>query len=560
MASAAPPNRNRASFITSVLLLGFVSLVQPGCDCSSDGSFGTAPVASVFPEQNSDSALVTTNVIVFFGIDMNAASVESSFTLTESGGTDVPADVVYDATTRTATLDPVSELKAGTEYRATISSTVEDAAGNTPLASDFVWSFAVSQAIELVSKDFNDVAGDIDSNFSDISADSRYIVFESSATNLVSTPVTNGLTHIYRKDTVTGEVLLASSDDDGLEANESSTSARISADGRFVVFESIATNLVSSVGSNNGLPQIYLKDMEPETSQITVTMISRNATDASNFGSSNPDISADGRFIVFESNSTNLTGLATSIIRHIYLADTQSPNAFNLVSVATNGVPTTSGNSTNPSISNDGRYIAFDSTASDLVTTDTNSGTGVSDVFMRDIGDPVGLNPVTVLISKNSTGTDSANGFSVNPAISGDGLHIVFESNADDIDGGATGTVDIFLSNTIDPASLVTSIGITAANGASANPSISDDGRYVAFESLATNLDGGSNGKFDIFVSDEATADEIRRITQTSDDNSNNARISSDGRYITFDSPFGFTLDDTNNGLIDVYRALNSAF
>ena len=555
MSEPCSSNRSRRLLIAGVVLIGLVSLVQPGCDCSSDGSFGSAPVASVFPEQGSETALISTDVIVFFGIDMNATSVESSFTLTESGGTDVSAVVVYDATTTTATLVPVTDLKSGTEYRATISSSVQDAAGNTPLSSDFVWSFTVSQAMELVSKDVNDVVGNNDSDFSDISSDGRYIVFESSATNLVPSFVTNGRNHIYWKDTVTDEVLLVSSDIGGLEANNSSTSAQISASGRFVVFESTATNLVTFIGNNTGLPQIYLKDMDLDT----VVMISRNAADASNSGSGNPDISADGRFIVFESNSTNLTGLTSTVIRHIYLADTQTPNVFVLVSVDTNGIPTITGSSANPSISNDGRFIAFDSTANDLVAIDTN-GVGVTDVFMRDIGNPPGTNPVTILISKNSAGTDSASGFSENPVISGDGLQVVFESDADDIDGGATGTVDIFLSNTIDPATLVTSFGGVGANGDSTNPSISDDGRYVAFESQATNLDGGSVSKFDIFVSDEATTDTIKRITLTSDDDSNNARISPDGRYVSFDSPFDFTLEKTGTGQVDIYRAQNTTF
>jgi len=552
MAQAKLSNRNRFSLIVSVLLIGFVGLIQPGCDCSSDGSFGAAPVVSVFPEQNSDTALVSTNVVVFFGIDMNGTSVESSFSLTESGGADVPAAVIYDATTKSAILDPVADLKSGTEYIATISSSVQDAAGNTPLTSDFVWSFTTSTAIVLVSKDVNGVAGNNDSDFSDISADGRYIVFESSATNLVPDSVTNGINHIYRKDTLSGEVLLVSSNIDGLEADRDSSSVRISADGRFVVFESTATNLVSLVGNNSVLPQVYLKDMD----NTAVVMVSRNAADASNSGSGNPDISSDGRFIVFESDSTNLIGL-TSIIQHIYLADIQTPYVFILISVDTIGIATTTGDSANPSISNNGRYIAFDSIADNLVTTDTN---GVSDVFMRDIGDPVGTTPVTLLISKSSAGTDSANGTSVNPDISGDGQHVVFESSALDIDGGLTGTIDIFLSNTIDPATLVTSSSSGVANDDSANPSISNDGRYIAFESLATNLDGGSIGKFDIFVSDESTTDDIKRISLSSDNNSNNARISSDGHYVSFDSPFGFTLDDTINGLIDTYRGNNSTF
>lgn len=544
MAQVKSSERSRWSLIASVLMIGFISLVQPGCNCgSSSGTAVPAPVASVFPTDNSTTALVDTNVIAFFGIDMNGPSVESSFTLTESGGTDQPAAVIYDATTQSAILDPITDLKSGTEYRATISSTVQDAAGNTPLTSDFVWSFSVSLATELVSKDSNSVVGNNRSDTSDIDGTGRYVVFESSATNLVTNFVTNGINHIYRKDMITGEILLVSSDNNGLEADDSSSSPRVSDDGQFVVFESTAGNLDTI--ASGGFSQIYIKDM----TDATVVMISRNSTHTAGSGNSNnPDISSDGKYIVFDSNATNLGG---SGFRHVYLVDTANTNIIELISVNSSEVQG-NGDSSDPSVSDDGQRIAFVSNASNL-DTDTNI---LSDIFLRNRDS----NGTTLLISVNSFSSDSANAASSNPEISGDGQHVVFESPATDIDGGIVGRSNIFLSDTVNPATRITVTANGDANNDSANASISSDGRYIAFESKATNIDGGSINKFNIFVSDESTVDDIKRVSLSSDDDSNNARISSNGRYISFDSPFGFTLDDTNNGLVDTYRALNSTF
>ena len=245
MAESESSDRGRWSFIATVLMIGLISLVQPGCDCGSSGTFTPATIASVSPVQNSDTALVSTNVIAFFGIDMDGTTIDdTTFTLTEVGGVDQAATVTYDTTTRSATLDPVADLVSGTQYTATISATVTDVNGNTPLSNDFAWSFTVSQVTELVSSDVNGVAGNTGSEISDIDATGQYVVFESFATNLVSNFVTNGRRHIYRKDTITGEVLLISSDSVGLEANNSSFTPRISNDGRFVVFTSNALSLI----------------------------------------------------------------------------------------------------------------------------------------------------------------------------------------------------------------------------------------------------------------------------------------------------------------------------
>jgi len=554
-------DRNRWSFITSVLMIGLISLVLPGCNWGSSDSFTSAIIASVFPVQNSDTALVSTNVIAFFGIDMNGPSVESSFTLTESGGTDQPAAVIYDATTQSAILDPVTDLKSGTEYRATISSTVQDANGNMPLASDFVWSFTISQATELVSKDIDGVVGNDLSANSAIDGTGRYIAFESEATNLVAAFTTFNRNHIYRKDIISGEVLLVSSDATGLEANNSSFTPRISDDGRFVVFASNATNLSSTI-STGGILQVFIKDMEDGS----VNLVSRDSLGltAANNISSNPDVSNDGRYIIFESGANNLSLLTNNGFTQIYRKD-MSDESIEMISRNTSQSAGGSGNSNRPAMSPDARFIVFDSNAGNTIVL---GASGDRHVYFVDMDTPPN---VTEQISVNSS-LVQGNAASVNASVSDDGVFIAFESIATNlITGDTNGALsDIFRRDRTAPGltQLVsTPDGTTSGNDASIAASISRDGTYVAFESAATNLViETSLGLTDIFVRDFSTAPSVTiqkiNLSQSGSEasnNSGNASISSDGRYVSFVSPFNYDITDTNT-IDDVYRSYNSTF
>ncbi|UCB56134.1 MAG: Ig-like domain-containing protein [Thiotrichales bacterium] len=559
MRQSRASEQNRWLLIVSVLLVGLVSLVQPGCDCSTDGSFGVAPVASVFPEENSDTALVSTEVVVFFGVDMNGPSVESAFTLTESGGADQPAVVVYDATTMAATLTPVADLISGTEYTATISSSIQDAAGNLPLASDFVWSFSISQATELVSKDTGGIVGVDTSANASIDGNGRFVVFESEATNLTTASTTLNRNHIYRKDNITGEVLLVSSDAVGLEANNNSFSPRISDDGRFVVFMSNATNLSSIF--TGGTLQVFIKDMDDGS----VDLVSRDASGlvVANNTAENPDVSNDGRFVVFESRATNLSLLNLNGATQIFIKD-MSDDSVAMVSRNTTQTAGGTGDSNRPRMSPDARFIVFDSIAgSSIVAT----ATSIRSVYLVDTSAPT----VTELVSVDSSGVQG-NGASVNASISDDGTFIAFESQATNlITGDTNGALsDIFRRDRTSPGltELVsTADGITSGDDASIGASISANGSFVAFESASTNLVTETNlGLTDIFVRDFSTAPTVTvekiNLSQTGQEatnNSTNASISSDGRYVSFDSPFNYDVVDTNT-INDVYRSNNNTF
>ena len=558
MAQAKSPDRNRWSLITSVLMIGLIGLVQAGCNWGSSDSFSPATIASVFPVQNSDTAPVNTNVVAFFGIDMNETTInDTTFTLTQTGGAPVTATVSYDPATRSATLDPDTDLISGTEYSATISSTVEDAAGNTPLTSDFVWSFTISQATELVSKDIDAVVGNDVSENSAIDGTGRYIVFESEATNLVTVFTTFNRSHIYRKDTITGEVLLVSSDADGLEANNSSFTPRISDDGRFVVFASNATNLSSTI-STGGILQVFIKDMEDGS----VDLVSRNDTGlfAANVKAENPDVSIDGRYIVFESSASNLSTLNNNSFSQIYRKN-MSDESVEMISQNTTLSAGAAGNSKLPAMSRDGRYIVFDSDAgNDIVT----GATGDRHVYLVDMNNP----DITEQISVDSNEIQ-ASGTSLNASISDDGSYVAFESDAANLVAGGTSRSDIYRRDRSAGETLLVSTpdGINSGDVGSFNASISADGAFVAFESASINLVVETTlGLTDIFVRDFSTAPTvtIQKINLSlsgneATNNSSNASISSDGRYVSYDSPFSYDITDTNT-INDVYRSYNSTF
>jgi Tol biopolymer transport system component len=168
--------------------------------------------------------------------------------------------------------------------------------------------------MQLVSKNLNGVTSNDLTQNADIDATGRYIVFESESTILVNISTTFNRSHIYRKDTVTGEVLLVSSDKSGLvEANRDAYNPSISSNGRYVVFQSLADNLD---GNTNGVQQIYLKDLD--TNDIVIA--SRNESgvpDNGLSGASNASVSDDGRYVLFQTSDATMSVLNSSTCRSI---------------------------------------------------------------------------------------------------------------------------------------------------------------------------------------------------------------------------------------------------
>ena len=546
------------SFRFFVIVIGLISLIQPGCDCSSSSGTGVpSAITSEFPPENSDGALVSTLVTATFRDDMNGSTInKTTFTLTLGGAPVAVASVTYDAATKTATLTPAEDLVSGSEYRASVSSSVTDIDGILPLARDYVWSFTISSVTFLVSENDSNAVGNNASATSDISGNGRYVVFESTATNLTSDAVTNLRTHIYRKDTITGEVLLVSSDANGLEGNNNSFSPRISDDGRYVVFESRATNFSTIV--TGGTNQVFIKDLEDDS----VELVSRDATGltTANNASSSPVVSNDGMLVAFVSTATNLTAISSGGIAQVYLKNLSNESIEMISRTSGNAAGDTA--SANPDMSPDGVHIVFESRASNLPA--TNAFLHIYYV------DTSATSHSVEQISVNSNGSTEATADCFNPSVSDDGSHVVFHTIAalDTLD--TNGFIDVYFRDRNTPLTRVVSANPSTQNGGngnSLNGRINGDDNYVTFESFASDLaTDGMVGVKDIYIRDLSTNPTITidkiNLTPTggeADQDSQNAAISSDGRYVSFDSAFGYDTADTNT-LNDIYRAYNSTF
>ncbi len=208
--------------------------------------------------------------------------------------------------------------------------------------------------------------------FSSISADGKFVAFDSTASNLVATDA-NGFTRdVFLREIEAGTVTLISVNSvDGSEGEGSSFRSSISADGKFVAFQSNAENLVP--GDTNGVFDIFVRDIANDT----ITLISNNMDGTeSNVDSSSPSISADGRYVTFECSSNNLIDEDTNNSSDIFVYDMITKTLI-IVSNAADGTQADD-YSYSPAISANGKYVVFESDASELVTGDTN---GKSDVF-----------------------------------------------------------------------------------------------------------------------------------------------------------------------------------
>lgn len=548
----------RLTLFSAFIIPAITCLTLPGCfDSSVLGTITPPTVISVSPPDNSDTALVSTDVTATFYDDMNATSIASAFSLTLNGTT-VPATISYETTTKTATLTPTSGLLPGSEYRAIIDSSIENIKGSTPLSTDYVWSFTTAPAMLLGSKNADGVTGNDISTNADIDATGRYLAFESEANNLTSIPTTLNRLHIYRKDTVSGEVILVSSDASGLvEANNTAANPRVSANGRYVVFESSATNLDTDITlSPNGPTQIFLKDLNDHS----ITLVNRSADlspDNGISGAGNAMVSDDGRYIVFQSSDPNLSLIDGGGIVQIYRKDMNDE----VVEMISRSAADVAGNaaSTNPEMSADGSHIVFESEATNFSSTN-----GFKNIYHVDTNVAHAVEQITL------TTTDAeANADGHMPSVSDNGSMVVFHTVAA-LDGtqDTNGVEDIYLRDRLSATTILISANpetTNSGNAASSNAKISSSGDYVTFESLASDLvSGDAFGIRDIFVRDYSNTDEIIivRVNLPSSSepvtaDSSHPVIGSDGRYVSFESIFKFTADDTDT-LADVFRVHNN--
>jgi len=336
-----------------------------------------------------------------------------------------------------------------------------------------------------------------------ISANGRFVAFTTAATNLVPGDADRD-DDVFVHDRATGTTTPASVNSSGALGDDDSGHPALSADGRFVAFSSFANNFD---GSAEG---IFIHDRV--TGQTTRASVSSAGVPGDNaWGLSlDPSISADGRFVAFCSGSANLAPGDTNRRMDVFVRDRVAATTTR-VSVGSGGAEGTGSSCSNQGadISTDGRVVAFDSDATNLVPGDTN---GTSDVFVRDR--PAGT---TRRVSVDSEGREATSPYlsgSRQPTISSNGRFVAFVSTANNlVDDDLNPFEDIFLhdraTGKTTRVSAATGGGYARSRGGGDGiPSVSGDGRFVAFESEVALAPDDTNDKRDIYVHDR-TVNEI---------------------------------------------------
>jgi Tol biopolymer transport system component len=377
-----------------------------------------------------------------------------------------------------------------------------------------------------------------------LSADGRYVAFYSDATNLVDGD-TNGVRDVFVRDQGTRTTTRVSVDSTGAQGNGHSFAPAISSDGRLVAFSSNASNLAA--GDTNSSDDIFVHDGQSgATTRVSVS----TARVEANGGSFSPALSADGRFVAFLSDASNLVAGDTNGFRDVFVHDRQTGSTTR-VSVDSVGVQADVG-SYSVAINADGRFVAFHSFADNLVPDDVNE---TADVFVHDL-----LTGETTRVSVYDGGAE-ADGDSFRPAISADGRYVAFDSDSTILVWGDVNfAFDVFVHDRVTNTTRRVSVDDSGgeATGLSQRPSISADGRYVAFYSEASDLVAGdSNGSSDIFVHDRQSGATSRVSVDNGGDQGNadslRPAISADGHVVAFDSSASNLAAGDSNRFSDVF-------
>jgi Tol biopolymer transport system component len=396
--------------------------------------------------------------------------------------------------------------------------------------------------------------GNRSSHGAHLSVDGRFVAFHSEASNLVPGD-TNQETDLFVRDLETGATTRVSVASDGTEADDWSYHPTLSDDGRFVAFQSIATNLVP--GDTNDAWDTFVHDrVTGQTSRVSLGSNEAQG-DSDSWGD---DISGNGRYVLFHSRATNFVLSVKVDGINVYLRDLQLGNT-ELISRGPPGAAA-DGQSWGCAVNADGRYVVFLTEASNIAPDDENDR---SDIVWRDreTGE-------TRLVSVASDGTQ-ANTNAWVADISPDGRFVVFVHAASNlVPGDTNGENDVFVHDTGTGETECVSVSSHGelGNRESMGTAMSQDGRFVAFESLSDNLvPGDTNGSYDeeqdlyygrdVFVHDRKTK-RTRRVSVSAsgvegDGESFYPSLSSNGRWVSFDSTAPNLVSDDDNGWGDVF-------
>jgi Tol biopolymer transport system component len=361
-----------------------------------------------------------------------------------------------------------------------------------------------------------------------VSGDGRYVAFTTDATNLAGKD-TNHEADVYLRDRRTGKTSRVSVSGSEKQGNGQSVWPSISADGRYVVFTSSASNLVP--GDTNGQPDVFVRDR----TRGTTTRISVSSSEKQGRGGSYDGVlSADGRSVVFVSDAANLVSRDTNRQPDVFKRDLRKGTTTR-VSVGVRGQA--NDRSMGRAISADGRFVAFVSLASNLVKGDTNREW---DVFLRDT-----RKGTTVRVSvgpkgrQGDVGDPMGTGFP--QSISDDGRYVLFDSDATTlVDGDTNGRYDVFLHD----VRTRTTRRLSVRPDGSQNPQdsfargMTGDARTVLFSTYEPLTPGDTNGAFDAFVLDRTTGRmrlaSVAVTGRAGNDDTGPAAISRDGRHVAF--------------------------
>jgi Tol biopolymer transport system component len=340
-----------------------------------------------------------------------------------------------------------------------------------------------AQKVELVSLAASGKAVDNPGDYTSppaVSRDGRFVAFVSQAADLVSGD-TNGAPDVFLRDRVSGATRLVSLNRSGGPANGPSFTPAISGDGRYVVFQSFASNLVS--GDTNAAVDVFLRDTQTNTTElISLTNNGAQGSDPHDYGYSSLGVSDDGRYVVFSYQdlpvSGNLIGQSA-----VYLRDRQAKTTR---LIATGEYPVISAN---------GRFVVF-STPEGLLAEDQNY---TNDVYLFDQ-----VAKTFERISLPAQGLPEPNAWILSaPDVSADGRFVAYETTGAMLSQDSNDTSDIYLRDRQQKETLLLSSTPSGApgSGESHNPAIDDAGRTVAFNSLASDLvSDDNNQRNDVFI------------------------------------------------------------
>lgn len=415
--------------------------------------------------------------------------------------------------------------------------------------------FASAAEPERISAGFQGAQPNGRSEYPSTNGDGSVVVFKSNASNLIERDG-NGFIDVFLFDRVTGAVeRVPIRPDTGTDPQAGSFPPVVSDDGRFVAFGSGAVNLVR--GDFNLFPDAYLHDRASDDTINISLVIDGNGE--GRLGGRVPDfppsISADGRFVAFTSASAHLAGVDTNETEDVFVYDSES-DTVELVTIANLGTATArAANDASAAgvLSPDGNFVAFCSEASNLTT---DSPRDIAGIFLRDRGAQE-----TIRLASLSSGQclqrEMMTGVSENADV------VAFVSDLQLVGEDVNGVNDVYVWRRGGGVELVSRGQSGAAgNGESSYPGISRDGRFVTFQSSATDLvdaeDGNGSGT-DVFVVDVSDG-RVRRLTgngnELSGGDSLSPAISRDGTSVVFQSYARLTEDD-ENAFADIYAIVN---